>query len=51
MKLPKRAFYKKNHVSLSESNADKHQESEMGSDNDGSHYTLMMYDLSVSFYF
>ena len=30
MKLPKRAFYTKNHVSLSESNADKHQESEMG---------------------
>ena len=30
MKLPKRAFYTKNHVSLRESNVDKHQESEMG---------------------
>ena len=59
MKLSKREHSTKNHVSLSESNIDKHQENGMengkGSNNDGGHYTLMMYYstdiLSVSFYF
>ena len=59
MKLSKREHSTKNHVSLSESNVDKHQENGMengkGSNNDGGHYTLMMYYstdiLSVSFYF
>lgn len=55
MKLSKRAHSTKNHVSLSESNVDKHQENGMengkGFNNDGGHYTLMMYYLSVSFYF